>query len=297
MSIQERRELFKNKVLNKGVILPGAYNALSALQVEQTGFDGIYISGAALSACAGLPDIGLLNLSEFSFFIKYITQAVKIPCIADSDTGFGDVVNVSRTIKELESIGLFGIHIEDQEMPKRCGHLKGKKLVSEEEMIRKIQTACISRKDSNFLIIARTDARAVEGIDEAIKRALSYVKAGADAIFPEALKTKEEFEVFAKEVNAPLLANMTEFGVSPLLSSKELFSMGYKLIIFPVTALRVAMKNTKALYEEIKQKGTQLAYLKSMQTRDELYDLIKYDSYAELDHKVANYKNKSDESK
>jgi methylisocitrate lyase len=297
MTIQKRREHFKNSVLTNGVVLPGAFNALTAMQIEETGFEGLYISGAALSAGAGLPDIGLLTLSEFSFFIKYITQSVSIPCIADADTGFGAVVNITRTVKELESVGLFGIHIEDQLMPKRCGHLKGKKLVSIEEMVQKIQAACLSRRDTNFLIIARTDARSVGGIDEAIKRALEYVKAGADAIFPEALQTKEEFEFFAKEVKVPLLANMTEFGVSPLLNCNELFSMGYRIIIFPVTALRVAMKNTKSLYQEIKKNGTQLDYLNKMQTRDELYDLIKYDSYANLDDKVANYKNKNDESK
>lgn len=297
MTIQKRREHFKNTVLTNGVVLPGAFNALTAMQIEETGFEGLYISGAALSAGAGLPDIGLLTLSEFSFFIKYITQSVSIPCIADADTGFGAVVNIARTVKELESVGLFGIHIEDQLMPKRCGHLKGKKLVSMEEMVQKIQAACLSRRDTNFLIIARTDARSVGGIDEAIKRALEYVKAGADAIFPEALQTKEEFDFFAKEVKVPLLANMTEFGVSPLLNCNELFSMGYRIIIFPVTALRVAMKNTKSLYQEIKKNGTQLDYLNKMQTRDELYDLIKYDSYANLDDKVANYKNKNDESK
>lgn len=297
MTLQKRRKTFRNKVFTEGVVLPGAFNALSAMQIEESGFEGLYISGAALSAGAGLPDIGLLNLSEFSFFIKYITQSVNIPCIADADTGFGAVVNIARTVKELESVGLFGIHIEDQLMPKRCGHLQGKSLVSMEEMAQKINAACMSRQDPNFLIIARTDARAVEGIDEAVKRALYYVKAGADVIFPEALKTKEEFEFFAKEVKVPLLANMTEFGVSPLLNSKDLLSMGYRIIIFPVTALRVAMKKTKSLYQEIKKNGTQVGYLNKMQTREELYDLINYDSYTNLDDKVANYKHKKDESK
>lgn len=290
MLVTDLRKKFKRKILSNGVVLPGAYNALTAMQIEQTGFEGAYISGAALSASAGLPDIGLLTLSEFSFFIKYITQAVKIPCIADCDTGFGDVINVSRTVKEMESIGLCGIHIEDQMMPKRCGHLEGKKLISSDQMIQKIQAACISREDDNFLIIARTDARSVHGIDEAINRAHLYIEAGADAIFPEALKSKEEFELFAKKINVPLLANMTEFGVSPLLNAEELFSMGYKIIIYPVSALRVTMKNTQSLFEEIKKNGSQLEYLKKMQTRNELYDLLKYDSYAELDSKVANYK-------
>ena len=296
-SIEATRKAFRAKIANEGIVLPGAYNALSAKQIQQIGFEGVYISGAALSASAGLPDIGLLTLSEFSFFTRYITQAVDLPCIADADTGFGEVVNVARTVQEYEQIGLTGMHIEDQIMPKRCGHLAGKTLVSTEEMCQKIRTACMSRKDENFFIIARTDARSVEGMDQAIARAHAYIEAGADAIFPEAMQSEEEFKLFAKEVKAPLLANMTEFGVSPLLSTKKLFSMGYKLVIFPVTALRVSMKNTEALYQEIKQEGTQTSFLHQMQTRKELYELIDYDAYAALDKKVANYKNEHNESK
>ncbi len=289
--MEQKRKILKDLIANEGVVLPGAYNALTAKQIQQIGFKGIYISGAALSASAGLPDIGLLTLNEFSFFIKYITQAVDLPCIADADTGFGEAVNVARTVREFESIGLAGMHIEDQVMPKRCGHLSGKKLVSTEEMCQKIKTACLTRKDKNFLIIARTDARSVEGMDAAITRAKSYIEAGADAIFPEAMKSKEEFKLFAQEIKVPLLANMTEFGVSPLLTSEELFEIGYKMIIFPVTALRVTMKNTSSIYKEIKENGTQQSFIEKMQTRQELYDLIDYDAYAELDNKVANYKN------
>ncbi len=289
-SIEDKRKAFKIKIAKDGVVLPGAYNALTAKQIQQIGFEGVYISGAALSASAGLPDIGLLTLSEFSFFIKYITQAVDLPCIADADTGFGEVVNVFRTVQELESIGLAGMHMEDQLMPKRCGHLPGKTLISESNMCEKIQAACEARKDKNFLIIARTDARSAEGFDKAVSRAKSYVKAGADLIFPEALQTENEFKHFAKEVNIPLLANMTEFGVSPLLSAKELFSIGYKIVIFPVTALRVTMKNTQSLYQEIKREGDQKSFLTKMQTRQELYDLIDYEAYAKIDRKAANYK-------
>ena len=296
-SIQEKRKAFKTKITTEGTVLPGAYNALTAKQIQQVGFEGIYISGAALSASAGLPDIGLLTLSEFSFFIKYITQAVNLPCIADADTGFGEVVNVVRTVQELEGIGLAGIHIEDQIMPKRCGHLPGKTLISEANMCAKIQAACSARKDENFLIIARTDARSGEGFDKAISRAKAYVDAGADLIFPEALQTEKEFKQFAKEINVPLLANMTEFGVSPLLSAKELFAIGYKIVIFPVSALRVTMKNTQNLYQEIKKEGAQKSFLDKMQTRQELYDLIDYDAYAKLDKKAANNKNKKNESK
>ena len=296
-SIEEKRKAFKRRIKTKGIVLPGAYNALTAKQIKQIGFEGVYISGAALSASAGLPDIGLLTLSEFSFFIKYITQAVDLPCIADADTGFGEVINVVRTVQELETIGLTGMHIEDQIMPKRCGHLAGKTLVSEANMCEKIQAACAARKDDNFLIIARTDARSVEGFESAISRAKAYVRAGADAIFPEALQTEKEFEDFAKAINVPLLANMTEFGVSPMMSAKQLFKIGYKLVIFPVTALRVTMKNTENLYREIKKEGAQKSFLHKMQTRQELYDLIDYEAYAKLDKKAANYKNKNNESK
>lgn len=296
-SIETKRKAFKRRLKSKGMVLPGAYNALTAKQIEQTGFKGVYISGAALSASAGLPDIGLLTLSEFSFFIKYITQAVDLPCIADADTGFGEVINVVRTVQELESVGLTGMHIEDQVMPKRCGHLAGKTLISETNMCDKIQAACTARKDENFMIIARTDARSVEGYESAVSRAKAYLKAGADAIFPEALQTEKEFKDFAKEIDAPLLANMTEFGVSPMMSADQLFKMGYKLVIFPVTALRVTMKNTENLYREIKKEHTQKSFLKKMQTRQELYDLIDYDAYARIDKKTSNYKNKNNESK
>ena len=291
-SIEQKRKAFKMKIAKEGVVLPGAYNALTAKQIQQVGFEGVYISGAALSASAGLPDIGLLTLSEFSFFIKYITQAVNLPCIADADTGFGEVVNVVRTVQELEGIGLAGMHMEDQIMPKRCGHLPGKTLISEANMCEKILAACSARKDENFLIIARTDARSAEGFDKAVSRAKAYVQAGADLIFPEALQSEGEFKLFASKINVPLLANMTEFGVSPLLSAKELFDIGYKVVIFPVSALRVTMKNTKNLYQEIKKEGAQKSFLDKMQTRQELYDLIDYDAYAKIDKKAANYKNK-----
>ena len=297
LEIQALRKSFKEKILQEGVVLPGAFNALTAKQIQEVGFEGLYISGAALSAGVGLPDIGLLSLQEFSFFIQYITQAVGLPCIADADTGFGGISNVIRTVQEFERIGLAGMHIEDQVMPKRCGHLEGKTLVSTDEMCQKIQAACMGRQDDNFLIIARTDARGVEGVNEAMARAQAYVKAGADAIFPEALKTVEEFEQFAKRIDVPLLANMTEFGVSPLLTTEQLFRLGYKMVIFPVTGLRVAMKRTEELYNELKKKGTQEAFVPMMQTRQELYDLIAYEKYASLDKMVSNYKHDKDESK
>ena len=264
------------------VIMPGVPNAAIARQVEQTGFDALYISGAGLSnATGGIPDIGLLTLTEVARLAGYITAATTIPAIVDADTGFGGAANVARTINELESAGLAGCHIEDQEFPKRCGHLAGKSLVSTEEMAGKIEAAVAARRDPDFLIIARTDARAVEDFDRAVNRAKQYVAAGADAIFPEALQTVDEFREFARQVDRPLLANMTEFGKSPLLSVPELGDLGYRMIIFPMTAFRVAMKATAEFLAELKRAGTQKGWLDRMQTRKELYQLLRYDPAAD----------------
>jgi methylisocitrate lyase len=280
------RKEFRKRIRKEGVLLPGAFNALSAKLVEKAGFKGVYISGAALSAGAGLPDLGLLTLTEFTGMAKSIAQAVKIPCISDADTGFGEAVNVGRTVQEFENAGLCGLHLEDQVMPKRCGHLSGKELITSQAMVQKIRIAAQSRRDRNFLLIARTDARAVEGMKGALKRAEAYVKAGADAIFPEALKTPEEFRRFAKEIDVPLLANMTEFGVSPLLTFDELRDMGYRLVIFPVSALRIAMKACERFYRGLRRQGTQKAFVPDMQTRKELYQLIEYEKYAAMDSKA-----------
>ena len=282
--IKLRRD-FRKRIRKEAVLLPGAFNALSAKLAEKAGFKGVYISGAALSAGSGLPDLGLLTLTEFAAMAKTIAQAVKIPCISDADTGFGETVNVGRTVQEFENAGLCGLHIEDQVMPKRCGHLSGKELVSAQAMVQKIRIAVRSRRDKNFLVIARTDARAAEGIKGALKRAEEYVKAGADAIFPEALKTPAEFRRFAKEIDVPLLANMTEFGVSPLLTFEELRDMGYRMVIFPVSALRVAMKAVEGFYRGLRKQGTQQAFVAEMQTRKELYDLIEYEKYEAMDKK------------
>ncbi|MDQ6861502.1 MAG: isocitrate lyase/phosphoenolpyruvate mutase family protein, partial [Verrucomicrobiota bacterium] len=217
------RQLLRNGC----VAMPGVFNASMGLMVERAGFDALYISGAGLcNATAGVPDIGLLTMTEVAQLAGYITRAVKIPCIVDADTGFGGPENAARTVQEFERAGLAGCHIEDQEFPKRCGHLAGKSLVSTEEMNEKIAAAAAAKRDKDFLLIARTDARAVEDFDKAVARAKSYVAAGADAIFPEALQTPDEFERFAREVNVPLLANMTEFGKSPLLSLGELRDLG-----------------------------------------------------------------------
>ena len=271
-------------------MLPGAFNAITAKLVERAGFQGMYISGAGLANGQGFPDIGLLSLTEVITLSKYIVDAVTIPCIADGDTGFGEVVNVTRAIKEFESIGVAGIHIEDQILPKRCGHLSGKELISTEAMCKKIKAATFARHDENFLIIARTDSRDIEGLDKAIERSKAYVKAGADAIFIEALESKDEFKKFAKTMSVPLLANMTEFGKSELIDFSELSSLGYKMVIYPMTAFRVMMKATEDAYKELFKKGTQKNFIDRMQTRKELYDVLEYDRYAELDKKVSGYK-------
>ena len=262
--------------------MPGVPNAAMARQAERLGFDAVYVSGAGMAnATAGVPDIGLLTLTEVAQLAGYIANAIDIPAIVDADTGFGGAENVARTIRELEGAGLAGCHIEDQEFPKRCGHLAGKSIVDFEEMVGKIKAAVASRRDSDFMIIARTDARAVEGFDGAVKRAGEYLAAGADAIFPEALQTAEEFRDFAKEIDRPLLANMTEFGKSPMLTFQQLADFGYRMVIFPQSAFRVSMKASEGFLAALKKAGTQSDWLDKMQTRQELYDLLDYDPDAE----------------
>ena len=264
------------------VMMPGVPNAVMARQVERAGFDAVYVSGAGLAnSTAGVPDIGLLTMAEVTRLAGYIASAVKIPALLDADTGFGAAENVAQTIRELERAGLAGCHIEDQEFPKRCGHLAGKSIVDLAEMIEKIEAAAGARRDKDFLIMARTDARSVEGFEAAVKRAQKYVEAGADAIFPEALQSADEFRDFAKEVKVPLLANMTEFGKSPLLSFKELADFGYRMVIYPMSAFRVSMKASEAFLRDLKERGTQSDWIEKMQTRQELYDLLEYDPAAE----------------
>jgi len=263
-------------------MMPGVPNAAMARLVERAGFDAVYISGAGMAnATAGVPDIGLLTCTEVAQLAGYVADAVKIPAIVDADTGFGGAENVARTIRELEQAGLAGCHIEDQEFPKRCGHLAGKEVVDVDEMLGKIKAAVQARRDRTFFIIARTDARAVENFDGTVKRARSYVEAGADGIFPEALQSAEEFKAFAREVKAPLLANMTEFGKSPLLSFQELSEFGYRMVIFPMSAFRISMKASEEFLRDLKHAGTQSGWLDKMQTRRELYELLDYDPNAE----------------
>jgi methylisocitrate lyase len=264
------------------VLLPGVPNAAIARQVEREGFDAVYISGAGVAnATAGVPDIGLLSMTEVVRLAGYVADAVTIPAIVDADTGFGGAENVARTIRELEKAGLAACHIEDQEFPKRCGHLAGKSVVDVDEMAGRIQAAVKGRRDEDFMIIARTDARAVEGFDRAVERARRYLKAGADAIFPEAMQNAGEFKAFAREVQAPLLANMTEFGKSPLLSFQELSDFGYTMVIFPQSAFRVSMKASEEFLRDLKKHGTQSGWIEKMQTRKQLYELLDYDPASE----------------
>ena len=268
-------------IANGCVAMPGVFNAGMGRLVERIGFDALYISGAGLcNATAGVPDVGLLTLTEVAQLAGYVARAVKIPCVVDADTGFGGAENAARTIQEFERAGLAGCHIEDQEFPKRCGHLAGKSLVAVEDMNEKIAAATSAKLDADFLLIARTDARAVESFAKAIERANRYLEAGADAIFPEALQTEEEFRDFAKEVKAPLLANMTEFGKSPLLSLGQLAEFGYRMVIYPQTAFRVSMFAAGQMLRDLKEGGTQEGWLDRMQTRKELYELLDYDPNA-----------------
>ena len=278
------RELIARRM----VPLPGAFNALVAMQIERAGFEAVYVSGAALAAARGVPDIGLLSMTEVVSDAQTIANAVAIPVLADADTGYGPPLTVMRTVREFERAGLAGLHLEDQLEPKKCGHLAGKQLVSTSEMSRKIGAAVEARRDPDFLIVARTDARAIEGLDGAVQRACDYAHAGADAVFPEALESAEEFRTFAQRlskegIKVPLVANMTEFGKSPYLSAREFEDLGYRLILFPVTALRIAMKAIEDMLQELRTLGTQRDLLGKMQTRQQLYDLLGYEHYTKRD--------------
>ena len=267
------------------VAVPGAFNPLVAKLAERAGFKAVYLSGGGLSAASGVPDIGLLTLTEFVQAAQLTAQATTLPLICDADTGFGESLNVERTVRLFEQAGAAALHLEDQQMPKRCGHLTGKSLVAPEDMAAKVRAAVAARRDPDFVVIARTDARGVTGFDDAVRRAKLYLDAGADAIFPEALESADEFARFAKEVPAVLLANMTEFGRGPNLDVATLGGLGYRLILFPVTTLRVALKAVEAVLTEIRATGTQRASLDKMLTRAQLYDLLGYTGYEERDRR------------
>jgi methylisocitrate lyase len=266
------------------VMIPGVFNALAAKLAERLGFQAVYLSGGALSAgWAGVPDIGLLTLTDFAEQAAVLARATSLPLLCDADTGFGEAINVERTVQMYEAAGVAGLHLEDQVLPKRCGHLSGKLLIEQEAMAAKVRAAVAARRDPDFVIVARTDARSVEGFDAAVERARAYATAGADMIFPEALESADEFARFAAAVRVPLLANMTEFGRSPLLTVDELSSLGYRAVLYPLTAFRVAMRAAEQALTELRDHGTQREFLDRMQTRAELYDLLGYTQWEARD--------------
>ncbi len=281
--------LFRKQLEDRALVLPGAFNALTALQIERAGFSALYVSGAGLSASRGVPDIGVLSLTEVVSDATTIARSVSIPVIVDADTGFGPPIMVRRTVTEFEQAGLAGMQIEDQELPKKCGHLPGKQLISTRDMVGKIRAACEARRDPDFFLIVRTDARAVEGFSAAVRRALAYLEAGADAVFPEALESADEFRSFARQLaktgaTTPLVANMTEFGKTPYLTVRDFEELGYRLVLFPVTALRMAAHAVDRMLVEVRQHGTQRALLTQMQSRQQLYDLLRYDAQEQPVH-------------
>lgn len=265
--------------------IPGAHDAMAALVAKNTGFSALYLSGAAYTASKGLPDLGIVTSTEVAERARDLVRATDLPLLVDIDTGFGGVLNVARTAVEMVEANVAAVQIEDQQLPKKCGHLNGKKLVSIEEMQQKIKV--IKEVAPSMVVVARTDARAVEGLDASIERAIAYIEAGADAIFPEALQSEEEFRLFTKKVTVPLLANMTEFGKTPYYTAEEFANIGYQMVIYPVTSLRVAAKAYERIFHLIKEEGSQKEGLSDMQTRSELYETISYHDFEELDKGIA----------
>ena len=272
--------LFKSNFL----IIPGAHDAISALLAKKAGFKALYLSGGALSSSLGMPDIGIITMDELVNRTKQIVSVTNLPVIVDGDTGYGEVVNVIRLVREIESVGAAGIQIEDQILPKKCGHLNGKQIISKQEMMAKIQAA--SETSNNIKIIARTDSVQTEGIDAAIERAKDYVHAGADIIFPEALTSKEDFNKFSKNIDVPILANMTEFGVTPDINVKDLESSGVNIAIWPVSSLRITLKSIEKFYNKLIKEQSSQSSINEMFTRSELYELLNYDAYEELDKNI-----------
>jgi methylisocitrate lyase len=273
----------RNAWQRQPIAIPGVFNALVAKIAERLRHDAVYLSGSALSAAFGVPDVGLLTLSEFVNEARTIARATSLPLLCDADTGFGEALNVERCVQLFEEAGVAGIHLEDQVLPKRCGHLSGKSLITAEAMAAKIRAAVAAKRDADFVIIARTDARGVNGFDDAVRRAKLYLQAGADAIFPEALESPDEFAAFAKAVPAPLLANNTEFGRSPNLTVEAFGALGYCMVLFPLTAFRAALKSARDTLADIKTLGHQRDRLQQMLTRAELYDLLGYSDYEARD--------------
>jgi len=286
----ERRKAFRDG-LTSGKIqrFPGAFSPLVARAIQEAGFDGVYVSGAVVAADLALPDIGLTTLTEVAHRSRQIARVTDLPVLVDADTGFGEPMSAARTISEFEDAGVAGCHLEDQVNPKRCGHLDGKEVVPTELMLRRITAAVNERRDDQFIICARTDAAGVEGIDSAIERAKAYADAGADLIFTEALHTPADFEKFRAAVDVPLLANMTEFGKSDLLSAQQLEDLGFNAVIYPVTTLRIAMGQVEQALAEIAETGTQTGWLDRMQHRSRLYELLRYNEYNAFDQQVFTY--------
>lgn len=279
----------RERLTTATLAIPGVFNAFTARLAEGVGFTALYVSGAGLSACRAVPDIGLLTMTDVVTQTRHITEMVNVPVLVDADTGFGDPHQVCRTVQELESVGAAGIQIEDQGMAKRCGHLPGKEVIEPQAMCQKIASAVEAKKDRNFLVIARTDARAVEGLDGAILRGRAYVAAGADAVFPEALESAEEFRLFAGALNPQqtiLIANMTEWGKTPFLTVLEFSRLGYHMVLFPMTLFRVMARSIEETLQQLSEKGTQEGLIGRMQSRKELYDILRYDDYNQFDNRV-----------
>jgi methylisocitrate lyase len=289
-SAADKRAAFRAGLLSGRIQrFPGAFNPLVAKLIQEIGFEGVYVSGAVLSADLALPDIGLTTLTEVAGRGQQIARVTDLPVLIDADTGFGEPMSAARTVTLMEDAGIAGLHLEDQVNPKRCGHLDGKAVVPTEEMVRRLHAAVSARRDRNFVICARTDAAGIEGIDAAVERAKAYADAGADLIFTEALDTAADFEKFRAAVSTPLLANMTEFGKSDLLSAQTLESIGYNVVIYPVSTLRLAMWAAETGLREIYEQGTQSGLLDRMQHRSRLYELLAYGRYNEFDSDIFNF--------
>ncbi len=286
LSQAELAAQFQSLMMSESIIkIPGAHDGMAGLVAKKIGFQAIYLSGAAFTASQGLPDLGIIQSCEMASKAREIIRATNLPLLVDIDTGYGGILNVARAAKEMTEARVAAVQIEDQDLPKKCGHLNGKKLVPSEDMMQKI--SAIKEICPTLFVVARTDARAIEGFDAALERAHKYVQAGADAIFPEALTEEQEFRTFAQHLNVPLLANMTEFGKTPYFTAEQFHDCGYQMVIYPVTSLRVAAKAYEMVFTELMTEGTQVKRLDTMQTRQELYDIIEYNKYESLDSKIS----------
>ena len=286
----EKRKLFRERLATGELLqFPGVFNPLSAKLIQEKGFDGIYISGAVLAADLGLPDIGLTTLTEVAGRSQQISRMTDLPSLVDADTGFGEPLNLARTVQTLEDAGVAGLHIEDQVNPKRCGHLDGKAVVDNDTAVKRIKSAVDARRDENLLIMARTDIRAAEGLDAAIDRAKMLIDAGADAIFPEAMKDLSEFEAMRAAIDVPMLANMTEFGKSELFTKQQLSDIGVNIVIYPVSLLRLAMGSAVRGLDSLQETGSFQASVPEMQTRADLYETLDYEEYNHFDSGIFNF--------